>query len=63
MHIILSIDDNNGIMFNNRRQSRDSKVVSDIISSHNKVYISSFSLSLFKGYENNIILNGDLSTL
>ena len=31
MKIIICLDDDNGMMFNNRRQSRDEKVVKDII--------------------------------
>ena len=30
MRIIICLDDNNGMMFNNRRQSRDKKVIEDI---------------------------------
>lgn len=30
MEIIICLDDNNGMLFNNRRQSRDSKVLEDI---------------------------------
>lgn len=35
MEIIICLDDNNGMLFNNRRQSRDSKVLWDIKNSLN----------------------------
>ena len=35
MEIIICLDDNNGMLFNNRRQSRDSKVLLDIKNSLN----------------------------
>lgn len=49
MNIIACVDDNMGLLFNNRRQSRDSKVVDkiyDIVSDH-RFLISSFSETLF----------------
>lgn len=46
MKIIICLDNNNGLMFNNRRQSRDSKIIEnifEIIGSAN-LYINDFPL-------------------
>lgn len=57
MKIIVCIDDDSGILFNNRRQSRDSKVIEDIISSIGKenLRITSFSEKLFADYNIEIL--------
>ena len=49
MKIIICLDNNNGLMFNNRRQSRDSKVIDDIfkVIDSSKLYINDFSAELF----------------
>jgi len=49
MKIIICLDDNNGFLFNSRRQSRDSKVIKDIfkIIGSAKLYINNFSADLF----------------
>lgn len=49
MKIIACLDDNNGLLFNNRRQSRDRVVIEDILKDcHNsKLWINNFSKSLF----------------
>lgn len=54
MKIIICLDDNNGMLFNKRRQSRDITVVYDILQNlrNNKLYISEFSKNLFKDFEN-----------
>lgn len=49
MKIIVCLDDNNGMLFNKRRQSRDVKVLEDIASFTNEVLISPFSEKLFEG--------------
>ncbi len=56
MKIILCLDDNNGMLFNNRRQSRDSVVVEDILNSINgeKLNIFSFSSALFSSFRDKI---------
>ncbi|MBR2877134.1 MAG: ribonuclease Z [Clostridia bacterium] len=53
MIAVVCLDENNGMLFNNRRQSRDEKIIEDIISHSdgNKILITSFSESLFKNYE------------
>ena len=52
MEIIICLDDNNGMLFNNRRQSRDSKVLEDIKNSlKGNLTIFPFSEKLIKGSE------------
>lgn len=51
MKIIACVDDNMGLLFNNRRQSRDSKVIEKIfeIVGTSELYINEFSQKLFLG--------------
>lgn len=51
MTVIVCLDDNKGMMFNNRRQSRDRVLVSDLISTAagNPIYIKEYSKTLFSG--------------
>ncbi len=53
MTVFVCLDDNDGMMFNNRRQSRDSKVVEHIkaISKGKRLYMDSYSEKLFKDSE------------
>lgn len=50
MTVIICLDDSNGIMFNKRRQSRDSKVIKDIakILGNKILCISHYSEDLFE---------------
>lgn len=48
MTLIFCVDNNFGVMFNKRRQSRDSAVIEDIANHYKKVYISPYSDKLFK---------------
>ena len=48
MNIIVCIDDNQGMLFNKRRQSRDVKVLEDIATLTDTLWISSFSEKLFE---------------
>lgn len=59
MKVIICVDKNNGILFNNRRLSRD-KVIYDYILNmvkDNKLYCNEYSSSLFDSKENIIISN------
>ena len=47
MNIIVCLDDNLGMLFNKRRQSKDRQVLEDIEKFTNEVLISSFSKNLF----------------
>ena len=52
MKLIVVLDDNNGMMFNNRRQSRDRVLIDDIYNSlEGKLYIDNYSAPLFKDKE------------
>ena len=52
MEIIICLDDNNGMLFNNRRQSRDSKVLWDIKNNlQNSLTIFPFSEKLVSNAE------------
>lgn len=57
MKIFICLDDENGIMFNNRRQSRDGKVVEDVIKTvgENTLFIDEYSQTLFNGFENVVV--------
>jgi hypothetical protein len=59
MIIAVCTDDNNGMLFNNRRQSRDMLLIEDLIkyANANKILINEFSKSLFSDYENNILIS------
>lgn len=59
MKVIICVDKNNGMLFNNRRLSRD-KVIYDYILNivkDNKLYCNEYSSSLFDSKENIIISN------
>lgn len=47
MNIIVCLDDNLGMLFNKRRQSRDRRVIEDIASFTDEILISPFSQNLF----------------
>ncbi len=54
MTVIVCLDDNNGMMFNGRRQSRDKTVVRRIceISGSSRLCVNSYSSPLFETAEN-----------
>lgn len=54
MKLIVCIDDNGGMLFNNRRQSSDQKVIERImkLTEHNTLYMNPYSSTLFSQYEN-----------
>ncbi len=61
MKVIICLDDNGGMLFNNRRQSRDKEVLKDIINNlkGEKLRISPFSEKLFADYSENVIVDED----
>ena len=70
MKVIVCLDKNNGMMFNNRRQSRDRYVIEDIlINCHNKkLWMSKYSEEMFNEYliasdkeevKHNILVDGE----
>lgn len=49
MYIVVCLDTMGGILFNNRRQSRDSVIVNDVVNmAGEKLYMSAYSKKLFK---------------
>ena len=61
MKMILCLDDNNGMLFNGRRQSRDRALIEDVFNNliEEKLNIFEFSKTLFLEYEDKIcIVNG-----
>ena len=48
MKVIICLDDNQGMLFNKRRQSRDRKVIEDIGQYAQRLWISPFSVKLFE---------------
>ncbi len=61
MKVILCLDDNNGMLFNNRRQSRDRVVVEDIVSDigNKKLFVSPFSEKIFEEYPHIVTVDSD----
>ncbi len=64
MKVIICLDDNSGMLFNNRRQSRDKEVLKDIMNNleDGKLYISPFSEKLFADYIENVIVDEEFLT-
>ena len=64
MKIIICLDDNGGMLFNNRRQSRDRVVCEDVVKNLNgeKLFISPFSQILFESYKNDVLACEDFLT-
>jgi hypothetical protein len=59
MKVILCLDDNKGLLFNNRRQSRDKAVLDDIFNGLNQemLTITSFSEKLFADYNDKLVVD------
>ena len=59
MKIIVCLDDNGGMMFNNRRQSRDRILVEDAVRmiGDSRLYIAEYSKILFEGSNANILID------
>lgn len=57
MKVIVTIDDQKGMMFNHRRQSRDSLLIKDILNTCGDapLYMNSYSSSLFKDNQHIIV--------
>lgn len=62
MHIILCLDDRNGMMFHNRRQSRDRNVIQDVVEhrGEKQILIRPISIPLFQGYEQEVLVDENL---
>lgn len=56
MYIVVCLDTMGGILFNNRRQSRDSVIVNDVVNmAGEKLYMSAYSKKLFKDVDGIIV--------
>lgn len=66
MIIIVCLDDNNGLMFNHRRQSQDSKIREDIIqySRNSNLWMNQYSIKQFNHQEKleNLMIDKDFLT-
>lgn len=63
LNVFVCVDENLGISFNNRRQSRDAEVASKVIEMSNggKLYMNEYSSKLFKNYSNILVDNDYLN--
>ena len=62
MKVIVCVDDNNGMMFNNRRQSRDRILIEDVVTNivGGKLLMAPYSEPLFKDSNVDICLSESL---
>lgn len=61
MTIFICLDDNNGILFNHRRQSRDKAVLKDMLDiAEGKVWMNAYSSKLFGRASDKVIVEDDL---
>lgn len=59
MKVIVCVDDKDGMMFANRRQSRDRELIKDVLAmcEKSKLWITPYSLSLFEGEEDKVVVD------
>ena len=57
MNLIVCIANNNGIMFNKRRVSKDALLIERLkgITKENKIYVSEYSKPIFDGFDNLVL--------
>ena len=62
MDVFICVDDNNGMLFNGRRQSRDEAVVKDILefAGNDNIWMSSYSSKLFLANPDRILIEDNL---
>ena len=61
MIVIVCVDNEGGMMFNNRRQSRDREVIKDIMNNlERELWIRSYSEELFVNYLDRVIIDNNL---
>lgn len=58
MKVIVCLDDRDGMLFHNRRQSRDRKVIEDLLAlvGDETLWIQEFSKPLFQNAEKNVMI-------
>lgn len=60
MTIIVCVDNNNGMLFDGKRLSRDREVISDMMNSlHDNILITPFSSELFENYKQRTTVSED----
>lgn len=58
--VVATVDDRMGVAFNKRRQSRDVKLIEDLIRSTDRtIYVTEYSEPLFEGHIDRIIVAKD----
>lgn len=59
MRVFMCLDQKDGLLFNDRRQSRDREVVADIEKTigHEEIGMSEYSAKLFEGLDNIVVTN------
>ena len=57
MKVIVCIDDNGGMLFGKRRQSKDMLLLEDVMKNTEKIWIHSFSEKLFADYQKKIMID------
>ena len=60
MNVIVCIDDNKGMLFNQRRQSKDMEVVKDIWRMTDVLWIAPFSKTMFEDSKDKVIIDEEL---
>lgn len=61
MTIFTCIDDNNGMLFNHRRQSRDEAVLKDMLTAaEGKIWMNTYSSKLFGSVSDKVIVEDNL---
>lgn len=63
MKLVICLDDNKGMLFNNRRQSRDKCVIEDIFKTFDMVYITPFSQKLFADYGEKAVVTQNIAEI
>lgn len=59
MIVIVALDDNNGMMFNSRRQSRDKYMLKDVLNTcgERKLWMNEYTSNLFEELSDNMIVD------
>ena len=61
MTVFICLDDHGGLMFNQRRQSRDSIVIADVVNSkEGHLYINQYSSKLFENAGEDCMISDDI---
>ena len=59
MNVVVCLDEKGGMLFNKRRQSRDVKVIEDVIQMAELLWISPFSKLLFEDVTSEVMIDDD----